>query len=129
LATAEATSPELQRLAAEAAQAPPGRGYLLRKQRERLVAAEADRLAAVALDRIVGRLAAASAAARHDPPPAGQSGPLTLVLAAAFLVDLPATESFRAAAAELQRAYEPEGLLLEVTGPWAPYSFVGGRGG
>jgi hypothetical protein len=129
LATAEATSSELQRLAAEAAQAPPGRAYLLRKQRERLVAAEADRLAAVALDQIVARLSAASAAARQDPPPAGQVGPSPLVLAAAFLVDAPATETFRAAAAELQRVYEPQGLLLEVTGPWAPYSFVGGRGG
>ena len=125
LATADATSDELLRLAEEAAAASPGKAYLLGKQRERLRAAEADRLAAAALEAIVARLEPMSAAVRHNSLGAAPPGPTRLVLSAAFLVDTGDTERFRAAAAELERAYQPQGLSLELSGPWAPYSFVG----
>jgi hypothetical protein len=128
-ASAEALSPELQELAAEISQAGPGRAYLLGKQRERLLAAEADRLAVTTLDELMERLAAASAAVRRDPPPPTPPDEAAVVLVAAFLVDATAGEAFRAAVAELHRAYQPRGLRLELSGPWAPYSFVGGRGG
>jgi hypothetical protein len=129
LAAAETASDELQRLAAEAAAAAPGRAYLLGKQRERLRAAEADRLAAAALDDIVERLAAHSASARRAPLAPAAPGPTQLVLNAAFLVGTAEAEAFRGAAAALQRRFEPQGLSLELTGPWAPYSFVGASRG
>jgi hypothetical protein len=129
LATADATSDELRRLAAEAARATPGRAYLLGKQRERLRAAEADRLAAEALAAILARLEPLSAAARRSPLAAAAPGPTQLVLSVAFLVETAATDRFRGAAAELERVYQPQGLRLELSGPWAPYSFVGGDRG
>src|SRR5581483_151559 len=129
LATADEASDELRRLAAEAAAASPGRAYLHGKQRERLRAAEAERLAAEALDAIMGRLEPLSVAMRRNPLGAAAPGPTPLVLSAAFLVELAATEAFRAAAAELARAYAPRGLTVEITGPWAAYSFVGARRG
>jgi hypothetical protein len=125
LATADATSDELQRLAAEAARATAGRAYLLGKQRERLRAAEADRLAAVALAAILARLEPLSAAARRNALGVAAPSPTQLVLSAAFLVETAGTDRFRAAAAELERAYEPQGISIELSGPWAPYSFVG----
>jgi hypothetical protein len=67
-ASAAVESAELLRLAAEAAQATPGRAYLLRKQRERQVAAESDRLAAEALDGITARLGAARRTQRRALP-------------------------------------------------------------
>jgi hypothetical protein len=129
LATADATSQELQRLAAEAARASPGKAYLLGKQRERRRAAEADRLAAAALEGIVARLEPQSAAVRRNPLGAAAPGATQLVLSAAFLVDAAKTEQFRATTADLERAYQPRGLSLELSGPWAPYSFVGGGRG
>lgn len=129
LAAADATSDELRRLAAAADQASPGRAYLLSKQRERLRAAEADRLAVEALDAIVGSLEPLSAVARQNTLGAAAPGPTQLVLSAAFLVDAVAAEVFRAATAELERTYAPQGLSVEVSGPWAPYSFVGGGRG
>jgi hypothetical protein len=129
LATADATSDALRRLATAAAQASPGRAYLLSKQRDRLRAAEADRLAAEALDAIVGALEPLSAAARRNALGAAEPAATQLVLSAAFLVGAAAAEAFRAATAELERTYAPQGLSVEVSGPWAPYSFVGGGRG
>jgi hypothetical protein len=124
-ASAAVESAELLRLAAEAAQATPGRAYLLRKQRERQVAAESDRLAAEALDGITARLGAASFASRRDVVPPRQADGVSLVCVGAFLVNVAATDAFRAAAQGLAAEYAPRGLQVELSGPWAPYSFVG----
>lgn len=42
---------------------------------------------------------------------------------AAFLIPRHAQESFRAACTRLREVLNPKGLVLEVTGPWAPYHF------
>jgi hypothetical protein len=129
LTTADAASPELRALAAEIAAASPGRAYLLGKQRERLRSAEADRLAAEALDAILQGLESLSAASHVNALAAAAPSPAPLVLSAAFLVDVAATEAFRAAAGALERTYGPRGLGVDLSGPWAPYSFVGGGRG
>ncbi|HEY7061220.1 MAG TPA: GvpL/GvpF family gas vesicle protein [Chloroflexota bacterium] len=129
LASADEASDELRRLANEIARTSPGRAYLLGKQRERLRAAEADRLAAAALDEMLSRLEALSAASRRNPLGAAQPGSTQLLLNAAFLVETAATERFRTAAAELERVYGLRGLSGELSGPWAPYSFVGAGSG
>jgi hypothetical protein len=47
-----------------------------------------------------------------------------LLLDLAFLVPLGAEEAFTAAAGELAEPFAADGLAVEVSGPWAPYSFV-----
>jgi hypothetical protein len=43
-----------------------------------------------------------------------------MVLNAAYLVGEPELDEFRAALA----GFDPTGLRVELTGPWAPYSFT-----
>jgi len=121
---AEAESPALRALAGEAAAATPGHAYLLTKKRDRMLAEESSRHAAAALAEILHRLAALSADAVQDEPGPAQPGAEQLVLKAAFLVDTATAEPFCAAATELERTHAPQGLRLELSGPWAPYSFV-----
>jgi hypothetical protein len=47
-----------------------------------------------------------------------------LLLDLAFLVPLDAEAAFTAAAGELAESFAADGLAIEVSGPWAPYSFV-----
>src|SRR5205823_4231322 len=125
-AHAEAASERLQELARGAANAPPGRAYLLTKQRERLVASEAERLAGESLTAIYQQLAGLADATRQDDlPPNQAAGVPRLVLKASFLVATAERERFGARAAELARTHAPGGLAVELSGPWAPYSFVG----
>src|SRR5215208_6443610 len=132
LAAAEAESDELRRLAAEAATATPGRAYLISRKRDNLRAQEASRLAGAMLAGIMARLAPLAAEVAEDDPGPAQPGDERLLLKSAFLVEAGVATAFGAAVAELERVYAPRGLTLEVTGPWAPYSFVrlagGGRG-
>lgn len=138
LEAADTASAELRRLAAAAAAASPGRAHLLHKRREQLRETEAHRLVAQSLDTVLQRLAATSDAVRCDEVPRSElRAPSSsardpergtwnpqLVLKAAFLVRAAAVDTFCTVAAELERAYAPQGLSLEVSGPWAPYSFV-----
>jgi hypothetical protein len=124
--SAESASETLQKLAADAASAPRGRAYLLTKQRERLINAEADRLAGEALTALLQQLTDAADEVRQDALPTDQvAGNRQLVLKAAFLVQSANAAAFRAVAAEQARLLTPRGLMLDLTGPWAPYSFVG----
>jgi hypothetical protein len=126
-AAAETESELLRNLAAEIAQATPGRAYLLRKKSARLLASEADQVTRDALDAIMRNLADISVVTRQDPIAAEPAGAIRLVLKAAFLVEAARVNAFRSQADELQSRYQPLGLSIEASGPWAPYSFVGDR--
>ncbi|MFD7629291.1 GvpL/GvpF family gas vesicle protein [Streptomyces sp. NPDC059851] len=119
------TAPATPDATTEAPPASPGKAYLqarrahhdAREDHYRQAQLAADRLAAIA-----GRYTT-----QHVRHPA-QSGPLTAptagenVLNDAFLVPDDQADAFRAA---LHRAAEDlPGIRLEVTGPWAPYSFA-----
>src|SRR5439155_4486076 len=69
---AEGESAELRRLDRQAAEAGPGRAFLLGKRRDQLVAKESERLVDRALRTILERLAAASAAVYRDEIPLEQ---------------------------------------------------------
>jgi hypothetical protein len=47
-----------------------------------------------------------------------------MVLNAAYLVPADATDAFRQIVEELGRRHEPDGVALELTGPWPPYHFA-----
>lgn len=128
LAAADQENDELLRLAAEAAVARPGRAYLISKRREQLRAQAASRLAAAMTGAIVERLAPLAAEVARDDPGPPQPGTEQLLLKAAFLVEAGAATAFCATIADLEREYVPRGLTFEVSGPWAPYSFVRGGG-
>ena len=87
---------------------------------------EAERLANQALNAIIQELTSLADEVRRDSVPTNQSvGAPRLVLKASFLVDNRAGETFRSRAAELARTFSPGGLRVDLSGPWAPYSFVG----
>lgn len=121
LRAAEAGDAQARALAAAVADATPGRAYLLRRQRERVVAAAAERLAAQLVGECVRRLTAVSAAMRHE---AAQEPGGDLLLKASFLVPREAGGRFTAEAERLRAAYASHGLTVVASGPWAPYSFA-----
>jgi hypothetical protein len=121
---AEQESDALRALAEEAAAASPGRAYLIMRKREQMLIGEADRLTAGWLAAIVGRLTGMSTDVALDEPVPVQPGAETLVCKVAFLVGDDGIDAFREGVDELRRTYAPRGLRLELSGPWAPYSFA-----
>lgn len=104
--------------------AAPGRDYLRRRRTQRDSARQAYRSAESVLTRIAqnaDRLAAAGVAHR---PQQGElaTGPGENVANHAYLVDTGRGEDFAAALSGV--AAETPGVRVEVTGPWAPYSFT-----
>jgi hypothetical protein len=109
--------------------APSGAAWLERKREDR-AAAEAARDAAehraATIHARLGEHAGASALSRpHDRRLSGHEG--EMVLNAAYLVASARADEFHAVVDALAREHEPQGLRLELTGPWAPYHFVGGE--
>ena len=109
------------------ASAPSGTAWLERKREDR-AAAEAAREAteqrAATIHARLGEHAAASALSRpHDRRLSGHEG--EMVLNAAYLVASAQADEFGAVVDALARDHEAAGLRLELTGPWAPYHFVG----
>jgi hypothetical protein len=100
----------------------PGTSYLMRRRAERDSAASGLRAATDAADALHREISALAVASRRyepqDPRLSGHREPM--VLNAAYLVD-------EADAAAVRRLVEDRGdrtLRLELTGPWAPYSFA-----
>ncbi|HEY3116527.1 MAG TPA: GvpL/GvpF family gas vesicle protein, partial [Chloroflexota bacterium] len=127
VAAARSMSPGLRALGEEANAAAPGRAYLLRKRIEQLSADEADHVVDEAIAVIFDRLSALSAQTQVDElpqQPAVTLGTRQLVAQAAFLVDVGQQEAFQESLANLESAHAALGLSVELTGPWAPYSFV-----
>jgi hypothetical protein len=100
----------------------PGTSYLMRRRAERDRAAsglQAATDAAEALHREISGLAVASRRYEpQDPRLSGRREPM--VLNAAYLVD----EADTAALRRLVEDRDERALRLELTGPWAPYSFA-----
>jgi len=118
-------SPETAAMEEKMEAAAPGRRYLLERKHEDLVAREA-RLAATTIARDLldelGKLA--DEVAELELPALREDS--TVVLKAALLVPRAATSELKRTGAERTGALEQKGLRGELTGPWAPYRFVGG---
>jgi hypothetical protein len=107
-------------------EAASGTEYLLRK-RERREAAIADREATeTVVAEIHARLAERAAAATLSRPQDRRlSGRETeMLLNASYLVPGDRAHAFRELVEDLGRRHEPDGVELELTGPWPPYHFV-----
>jgi hypothetical protein len=100
----------------------PGTSYLMRRLAARDAATTGRRQAVDAAEELHRVLAAGAAASRRYPP---QDPRLTghreeMVLNAAYLVEQPESDAFRASV----EGWDAPALRLELTGPWAPYSFA-----
>ncbi|WP_214367100.1 GvpL/GvpF family gas vesicle protein [Pseudonocardia sp. H11422] len=108
---------------ADGAAAGPGTAYLMRRRTERDRAARSLAQAheqAEQLHTSLARLAVASRAyPPQDPRLSGERD--EMVLNAAYLVEEAAGPAVR----ELVDTWDVPGLRLQLTGPWAPYSFAG----
>lgn len=98
--------------------------YLQRRRGQRRGEEEARQAAAERAEDIHARLDNLAAGSRRHPPQdqrlAGHEG--WMILNGAYLLDEDRVGEFRAAVAELG---DQEGIQVELTGPWAPYSFAG----
>lgn len=118
-------SPTLSQLSAQAAAAPPGQAYLLRKKIDAMRADEAraaTRLVAREVESELAQAADASARLRVHKDESGEHGDVAAKLA--FLVRRDAFGEFRAAAERLAARHDRHGFRLELTGPWPAYNFV-----
>ncbi|WP_037833088.1 GvpL/GvpF family gas vesicle protein [Streptomyces sp. NRRL F-4474] len=103
--------------------ASPGKAYLQRRRvqhRARERTYEQAQRAAATLDAIAARYAVGRV--RHAPQSGALTGPQENVLNDAYLVPDKEARDFRAAVAQAAGDF-PE-IRIEITGPWAPYSFA-----
>jgi hypothetical protein len=107
-----------------------GRDYLDRVRNRQRAREDRQRSAVVAAERVDAELRPIAAAARRLRPHEGGAGDPERgrqVLNAAYLVETHRAAELAARVAELRREPEVGGRVrVEVTGPWAPYSFAGG---
>jgi Gas vesicle synthesis protein GvpL/GvpF len=118
-----------ERFAAERAPAAveetSGRAYMQRRQLERELETAVGEFAAATADAVHERLAAAAEDARVNALRLSSGeGTREMLLNGAYLVSTPDEGRFQDAVAELTAKYEPEGVVLELTGPWPPYNFA-----
>jgi Gas vesicle synthesis protein GvpL/GvpF len=118
------TEPQATAPAPPPSSSSPGRDYLRRRRAQHRARDDAWRHAAAAASQVDAALAKLAVDSRHRPP---QSPRLSgargeNVLNVAYLVDAERAEELAARARRLEAA--APGARVEVTGPWAPYSFA-----
>jgi hypothetical protein len=117
-------SPNLATREEELASVSEGRGYLLRRQQERVLATEVAEFEAACATESHELIAAHAEDARVNPPQrselSGRAEPM--ILNGAYLVR--ARDRLDGALDELRRRYGPYGVEYELTGPWPAYNFV-----
>jgi hypothetical protein len=118
------TDPQAMAPAAAPSASSPGRDYLRRRRAQHRARDDAWQRAAAAAQRVDATLAGLALDSRQRPPqrPQLSGAPGENVLNAAYLVDAGRTEEFAALARRLDA--EAPGTRIELTGPWAPYSFA-----
>jgi len=122
---AEQSSPALRALDAEIEAAGPGKAYLLQRKRDEMLAAATRDLLRTALRDLLEGIEGECTASRLEDIPSDQAGPTELVLKAAFLVEKGDAARFQSRVDGLTRSLVQHGLSVELTGPWAAYSFTG----
>ncbi|HEX6309043.1 MAG TPA: GvpL/GvpF family gas vesicle protein [Longimicrobiales bacterium] len=116
-------SAELRRIDREIAAAPPGRRYLLERQRAETVKDEVARAARALAGELLDALRTHAADVRVLPVTAGDDAG-AVVLNAALLVPRTAEIALRDHAGELYERHTSLGMIVTFSGPWAPYRFV-----
>lgn len=104
--------------------ASPGRAYLQRRRAQRTTRQNAHRAAQEVAARVAEAAASAAADQVAHRPQQGElaAGSGENIANYAYLVPRSRTEAFRSAVEQAARG--AQGVRVEVTGPWAPYSFA-----
>jgi hypothetical protein len=119
-------SPRLRELGEQAASAPPGQAYLMRKKIEAMRADEAraeTRRIAAEIESALALASASAARLRIMKDEANECGEVAAKLA--FLVERSRFGEFRAVAEALADEHDAAGFKIELTGPWPAYNFAG----
>jgi Gas vesicle synthesis protein GvpL/GvpF len=118
------TDPRAMAPAPSATASSPGRDYLRRRRAEHRARDHAWQRAAAIAERVDATLAGLAVDSRRRPPqrPQLSGAPGENVLNAAYLIDVGRTEEFTVLARRLDA--EAPDTRVELTGPWAPYSFA-----
>jgi hypothetical protein len=118
------TDPQASAPAAAPSASSSGGDYLRRRQAQHRARDDAWQRATATAERVAATLAGLAVDSRQRPPqrPQLSGAPGENVLNAAYLVDAARTEEFAAMAMLL--GAEAPGTPIELTGPWAPYSFA-----
>jgi len=103
-----------------------GRSYLVAKQKQHVATLAGSRRLRQRATGIVGELSAIARDVRQRPLTTAATSGSRLLLDAAFLVPRSREKRFRTAVARQTRKLAPEGYAVHLSGPWPPYSFVGG---
>jgi hypothetical protein len=108
------------------AQASSGTQYLASRQRERDQAKQIDELSARCVEEVHEAVAAVARQDRVNPVqrPEAHGRKADMILNGAYLVQDSRMVEVEGTVSELQERWGPEGLLVELTGPWPPYNFV-----
>lgn len=99
-----------------------GTEYLKDKRERREAVDSGETVVAEVHARLTERAAAAALSRTQDRRLSGHGA--EMVLNAAYLVPSEGAEAFAGVVEELARRHEPDGVELELTGPWPPHHFV-----
>lgn len=111
----------------EIEEAAPGRRFLLERKRGRMARTEGTRAAKTLADELVERLEPLVEELERLPLPR-EVRDHPLVLNAALLVSRDREDALRSTAEASAEELDARGVTVELTGPWAPYRFVGEAG-
>jgi hypothetical protein len=100
-----------------------GTAYLQRQKERQEAAASLDAWLDEAADALLDALGAYAADTRVLPVRGNAGREQEVAFNWAFLVPDPQVEAFQREAYRQHEHYDPEGLALDVTGPWPPYNF------
>jgi hypothetical protein len=121
-----AISDAVAQLEREIAAADPGRRYLLERKRDKLLDSETGRAARRLGDETLEALVPLAREVRRIATPQDRDD-LPVVLHAALLVEQRQEAALQEKAASESGRLGPQGITLSLSGPWAPYRFVGGN--
>ena len=104
----------------------PGATYLLHRQREREHAARAGELRAACAQAVHQRASRCAREAVTNPPQRRElhGRDTAMILNGAYLVSHDQTQALHDEVGALQAEWEPQGYVIELTGPWPAYNFV-----
>ena len=120
-------SPRLRELAEQAANAPPGQSYLVKKKIDAMRAAEAGAEGRRVIAEVERELKAVSDGAVRLRVLKEETGENNVAAKLALLVARTRFAEFRETAGRLAEEFGPLGFQLELTGPWPAYNFAAGE--